>query len=153
MSVELVTEVERRKGPLGDDARAEIGQIVLLEIGEDPLAVLRRQRFPVEVRSTQVGHRRQRIEGGATLRRQVRVGHRGRVQIDGEIIRKFRALVDLADQALIAPAEHDAVMPQLRIRAFHTEIREKDGRTERAAFECGRGLLSRGAYGPAAFRR
>mmetsp|Transcript_53793 Transcript_53793/g.126972 ORF Transcript_53793/g.126972 Transcript_53793/m.126972 type:complete len:228 (-) Transcript_53793:961-1644(-) len=121
VAVEPVLEVLRREHQRGDHLVFQPRQQRLAQALGDGGAVGLGAFAPVDA-GIQVRHGGQHIEGVAAGRGQARVGGRGAVQVEAEVVGQVLLREDVVQQALVARAQRDGVVGHVGVLAPRAEV-------------------------------
>ena len=121
VAAQFVAEVQRVDPVLRHDVLSQVGQVPLLEVTHDRVAVGLRGGLPVGG-TPKVRHRRQDVERIASGRRERRIGGGRSVEVQREVLRKHLALEDILEEAAVARAEQDLVMRDVVVGPVGAEV-------------------------------
>ena len=134
MRAEVAAEIAWRVMETGADAAADVGDQALGEGVEDGVGIGLAFLVPVDRGLPQMGHRGERIKGRAAGRGHRRIGGGRVVEVERGVAGELAAIVNVAEQALVARTEQDHVVGDVGEAAFEPEV-EHEQRWRIALFD------------------
>src|SRR5690554_7689756 len=105
MRVEFVAEIERGEMAHGDEIIEQSGNVAVVEIFKDTVAIMRSFDVPGDIGGPKMRNRREHVIGAVSGWSQAVVRHRRCMQVEREVIRQGVALEDLVNE-LARSEEH-----------------------------------------------
>ena len=131
VGIEAGLEITRGEDEFADEVFSQVRDDGFLEGGENPVGIPLFLFFPIDLVAggAEMGDGGENVETFMAFGGEGRVGAGGGVEVEREVLGEDPVVKDVIQQALVAGAEPDGVVGELRVGAIGAEIDQKERHT------------------------